>query len=164
MRKCAICQSSEVYEDSPILVMGAYGVPKCLCDTCSKDMECATGGREYAEVEAAIERLGARLKDGKADSQALEVASALLTSAAERCAAIKRGEYDFSLDESEPEGEDELSDIPEELRETEEDKELDRQDAEKQEKFNEFMDYVNIGALVGVGIAAVYILLKTFLF
>ena len=100
MRKCAICQSSEVYEDSPILVMGAYGVPKCLCDACSKDMACATGGRECAEVEAAIERLGARLADGNADSLAMETASKILSEAAERCAAIKRGEYDFSLDES----------------------------------------------------------------
>lgn len=164
MRKCAICQSTEVYEDSPILVMGAYGVPKVLCDACAKDMECATGGREYAEAEAAIERLGARLKDGNADNLALETASALLTSAAERCAAIKRGEYDFSLDESEFESEDELSDIPEELKETEEDKELDRQEAEKAEKVNKFMDWVTIGVLVGAVGFVIYRVLDAFVF
>lgn len=163
MKKCTICGGAEVYEDSPILVMGAYGIPKCLCDTCAKDMECATGGKDYAEIEAAMERLGKRMSDFSADKQTYETVNGLLLEAAERAKKIKDGSYDFSLDEQPP-AEDELLDIPEELLESREDAELDRADEEKQKKFDKFFNWVTIGAFAGALGFVIYKLLERFVF
>lgn len=150
MRKCAICQTEQMYEDSPILVMGPFGVPRYLCDECAEDIELATRSPEYPEAEAAIERVGEKLRRGKCDDLTVEVTSALLTDAAKRVGEIKRGEYDFSLDEVA----DEPQELPEELTESEEDKELDRRDEERQKKFNRIFDRITI-ALIAVAAAAI---------
>ena len=63
MRKCAICNAEITREDAPILTMGAYGTPKCLCDGCDADLTVATEGREYGEILSAIERIGKRVAD-----------------------------------------------------------------------------------------------------
>lgn len=161
MPKCTICQSSELHADSPILVMGAYGVPKYLCDTCSADLDAATGERDFSLIEAAMERVGKRLADGKADKQTVEVVASVLERAGKRARAIKNGSYDFSLDECEA-CDGELSEIPEELLESEEDKELDRRDEEKQRQFDEFFKWVAIGAFIGIAGFIIYQIIVRF--
>ena len=73
----------------------------------------------------------------------------------ERAKLIKEGSYDFALDDQESE-EDVLEEIPEELRETEEDRELDRKEAEALKKFDKVTNWLWLGILVGVIGAIVY--------
>jgi hypothetical protein len=72
---------------------------------------------------------------------------------------IKEGTYDFSADEKMKELEEEASfdEIPEELQETEEDRELDKRDAEKQKKFDEIMNWVS---LIAIGGTVIYVILS----
>ncbi len=153
-----------MYEDSPILVMGAYGIPKCLCDSCASDMELVTGGKDYSEIESAMERIGKKMSSFSADKQTFETVNELLKSAAERAKKIRDGSYDFSLDNEELESSDELIDIPEELRESEEDIALDKKDEEKQKKFDKFFNWVTIGMIIGAVGFFVYKLLERFVF
>ena len=71
-----------------------------------------------------------------------------MTEARARAEKIKSGSYDFSEDTP---CEDEDSEIPEELLETEEDRELDRKDKEAEARLDKFMNW----AWVGFGIAFV---------
>ena len=89
----------------------------------------------------------------------------ILETAGKRAAAIRDGTYDFSLDDtaSEPSA-DELDDIPEELRETEEDAELDRRDEEFERKFNKVFTWVSIGAFAAVGAFIIWRLLDMWVF
>ena len=162
MRKCAICNAEIAREDAPILTMGAYGTPKCLCDECDGELTVATEGREYGEIVSAIERVGKRVADSSvADRVSLTTVKELLAAAAERAEHIKLGKYDFSTDEADSEG---FEEIPEEMLETEEDRELDRQDEERLKKFDKIFNWV-AGILIGASAAFfVYKLLETFVF
>jgi ethanolamine ammonia-lyase small subunit len=94
------------------------------------------------------------------------LSSAAITANAMDCAAaIRDGTYDFSLDDTacEPK-EDELDDIPDELRETEEDAELDRRDEEFERKFNKVFTWVSIGAFAAVGAFIIWRLLDMWVF
>ena len=147
MKTCTVCKRTIDSDDAPILVMGAYGAPKCLCPECAADLDTATLGRDYGEIGAAMERLGARMSDTDPDKLTFDTMNELLTSAAERAKAIAAGEYDFSLDEQAPEeGFDEL---PPELLETEEDRALDEKEAAALAKFDKWFNWVAIGVVAG---------------
>ena len=55
------------------------------------------------------------------------------------------------------EGESSFDEIPEELQETEEDKELDRREAEKQKKFDKIMNWVS---LIAIGGTLIYLIVS----
>lgn len=148
--RCVLCKSQKVGEDSPILVMSALGVPKYLCPECNADMETATLGTDYDSIREAMERIGKRLSASAPDSITLTAVDGILKMSAERAERIREGTYDFSLDSEEGEKED-LSDIPEELLETEEDRALDRKDQEREKKFDKVFNLI----LIGIGIVAV---------
>ena len=161
MRKCAICNKEVTRPDAPILTMGAYGAPRCLCDACDAELATATEGREYADILAAIEGIGKRVADSShMDRESLATVKELLDAAGERAERIRRGEYDFAEDEA---GED-AYEIPEDMLEVEEDRELDRQDEERLKKFDRIFNWV-AGILIGASAAFfVYKLLETFVF
>ena len=71
---------------------------------------------------------------------------------------IKLGEYDFALDEiADQSGNEGFDDIPEELKETEEDRLLDEKEAEALKKFDKVLNWL----WAGVGVfAAVVIIIK----
>ena len=153
-RKCVICGKIITEESPAILAVGAYGDHRCICSDCQALFDTATLGREYDKIAEAIETLCKKMVDTSPDAKTFEVASAILSDAAERAKLIKAGEYDFSLDE---EDSDELDEIPEELRETEEDKEKDRRDEERAKKFDKVFNYITAGVFI---VAAILIIVK----
>ena len=165
MRKCTICHKEITTEDAPILVMGAYGIPKVLCDECSRDLDTVMVGKEYEGISEAMNRLGERMSESSPDAQTLGVVNSILENAAERAKQIRDGSYDFSLDEEEGENDaNAFDEIPEELAETEEDREKDRIDEERNKKFDKYFNWVTIGALIGVALFVIWKILDAYLF
>lgn len=155
MKNCCICKRRIENEDAPLLAMGAVGNPKLLCDDCAKLLDGATVGTDIEVIETCIGEIGKRMSEGNPDGVTFNIVSSLMAKAAARAKSIKLGEYDFSMDEQESTEASELEEIPEEWLETEEDRELDRKDEEKMEKF----DKVYNGLLIGAGIAFAGILI-----
>ena len=156
MDKCSICNSEINCDEPAILTMGAYGNPRYICEECSQDLDIVTLGKDVSDISSAMERIGKKMAASDPDKQTYTTVTGLMAIAHDRAQKIKSGEYDFSLDES-LEEEDGFDEIPEELAESEEDKEKDRIDEEKQKRFDKFYNY----ALIGVGIgAALFIIWK----
>ena len=162
--KCTLCNRDFTSEEPKILAMGAYGTPKYVCDGCSEDLDEATLGREPEKIAAAMDRIGKRLADTSPDKSTFMTVNSVMEAAAERAKLIKEGRYDFALDEETEDVDDGFEESPEELLETEEDRELDRQDEEKLRKFDKVYNVI-----VGVALAAtagiiIWRILDTFLF
>ena len=157
---CALC-FGKCTKDSPVLVMGPYGNPRLLCEECSTDLDTMTADKNTAAVRAAMERLGKKLAVKNPDDLSLQTINEIIASSAERARLIDSGEYDFSLDEAG--SEDELLDIPEDQRESEEDKLLDEKEEAQREKLDKILNWVFIGAIIGVVGFAVYKLIEGFL-
>ena len=164
MSKCTICDIEINGENAPLLAMGAVGNPKLLCEECAALLDTATLGRDYDEIEAAMDRLGQKMGNGNPDRVTYNIVSGLMAKAAGRAKAIKLGKYDFSKDEVEElPDEDELEEIPEELLETEEDRELDKLDEEKMAKFDKVYNIILTIAIIGFVAALVWKLVDAFL-
>jgi hypothetical protein len=162
--KCTVCNKEFKSEEPKILAMGAYGTPKYVCDGCSEDLDEATLGREPEKIAAAMDRIGQRLADTNPDKSTFMTVNSVMKAAAERANLIKEGKYDFSLDEEPDEEEEGFDEIPEELLETEEDKELDRQDEEKLKKFDKVYNVIIAVALAATAGIIIWRILDTFLF
>ena len=147
-KHCAICLSTVADEDAPILTMSGSGVPRFLCERCCQDIDTATLGREPELIAAAMDRIAKNLSVKNIDDPwTVDTATEILNSSAERARKIRDGEYDFSLDEEE--ASEELSELPEELLESEEDRELDRKENEQAEKVDKFLNWVWLGVIIG---------------
>ena len=149
MRKCCICDSAITREDAPVLTIGGFGNPKWLCDSCEQLLDTVTLSREYSEISAGLDELGRRMGESGPDNLTFNTVNGIVEAAAERAKQIECGTYDFSLDEQSAEGG--LEEIPEELAESEEDRELDRRDEEKNKKFDKFYNAMLIGSCIAVG-------------
>ena len=137
-KNCSTCLTRITSEDAPVLIMGAYGTPKLLCDECAALIDTITLGREYDEITAAMQALTEKMSSANIDDRfTVDTVTKILSDSAVRAQKIKEGTYDFALDEQEDEGFDE---IPEELQETEEDRLLDEKEAEDNAKFDKFMN------------------------
>ena len=153
MDNCSICTRKLESEEPTILMISGYGNPRYMCDECSAEIEEACYGRDAARIAEAMDRIGSKMLVSDPDGPTYTTVTTLLERAKERAIKINEGSYDFALDEQfDDEGFDE---IPEELAETEEDKEKDRIDEEKQKKFDKVYNYLLIG--VGVALAAVVV-------
>ena len=155
-RNCCTCLARiEDEENAPILTMGAYGNPKCLCPDCASLVDEITLGRDYASITAAMDALTAKMSKANVDdSITVSTMTTLLSESAERAQKIKEGNYDFSLDDSESEDEG-YDEIPDELKETEEDRLLDEKEAESNKKFDKLLNWMWAGvAVVAIGIIA----------
>ena len=160
-KRCSICLAAVEREDAPVISMG-LGNPRLLCDDCAGDFDVATTSDDTDEIAAAMDRIGAKLAATNPDRGTYRAVNNILSSAAERAKAIKEGTYDFSIDsEKEHEG---MEEIPEELKETEEDRKLDARDEEKQKQFDRFFNYVSIGAIGAVLVFVIWRLLDIFVF
>ena len=84
------------------------------------------------------------ISEGNADDTlTISTMSSIMAKAAERATLIKEGKYDFALDVSEQQIEDEsLIEIPEELLESEEDKQLDEEENERAQKIDKVLNWV----------------------
>lgn len=157
MKPCSICGKSIETENAAVLTISAYGNPRFICDDCAGMLDKAMESRDPVEVESAINFLGEQLKDMKDDNSVAEVLN-IISIAGERHKQIIDGVYDFSLDEKikEIQNKDSFDEIPEELRETEEDRALDEEEAVKQKKFDDAMNWISLAAII-VAIGAVII-------
>ena len=167
MKKCCICNTVIEREDAPILAMGAVGNPKLLCDKCAELLDIATMGREYEKIEAAMDEIGRKMGDSSPDHTTYNIVSGLMAESAGRAKAIKLGNYNFSLEEQlreEKENEEgEFDEIPDELRESEEDIAKDKEDEEKAKKFDKVYNVILACVIVVfVGVLA-WRLIQTFL-
>ncbi len=160
MAKCCMCDVNLEREDAPLLSMGAAGRPRLLCDRCAALLDTATLGSDFDEIKGAVEQIGTIMADHDPDEVTFNIVSELVAGASERAKAIRDGSYDFSLDqEDNNEGYDE---IPEDMRESEEDIELDRQEEEKMKKFDKFYNYVLIGAGIAAAAFVIWKIVDTF--
>ena len=101
-----------------------------------------------------MDRIGKKVATASlGDRESLATVKEILESAIERAELIKSGEYDFSSD---TESEDSYE-IPEELLESEEDRELDRMDEEKNKKFDKIFNWV---AGIAIGAAAAFLIYR----
>ena len=149
MAICAICGKEVAESEAPILYMTGAGVPRLLCDDHASLIDTATESRDPAEIRAAISKLGDDLLGGETDDMnVIELINGIIKAAAEKADLIERGEYDFSLEESEDDGEEEF-DITPDMMETEEDKAK----TEKEEKVNKIVDDI-LTWVMGLAIVA----------
>lgn len=141
-RNCCTCLVRIEDENAPILTMGAYGNPKCLCPECADLIDKITAGTEYDEITSAMEVITKRMSKSNIDDRVtVSTMTDLLAKSAERAQKIKEGTYDFTLDEIESD-EEILDEIPEELKETEEDRLLDEKEAEANKKFDKILNWM----------------------
>jgi hypothetical protein len=147
---CALCGRIPECEEPAVLTMGRYGHPRHLCEECESQMDTANLGRDYDEIINAIDILGKKATSFAFDDDVtMDVMRAFIMRAAKRAADIKAGNYNFDVEDV-PVEEEGFDEIPEELRETEEDAELDRRDAENAKKFDKFLNVLWIGAFTAL--------------
>ncbi len=160
--QCSICLCQTDSETAAILTMGGFASPCYLCPECEADIEAATFSRDFEQAYSAMDRISKKMTDADIEDKAvLKTVKEIMTEAAARAEKIKSGEYDFSEEESETDKGDE--EIPEELRETEEDRELDRKEAEANKKIDKITNWVCL-ALVGAAAAfLIYKIVETYL-
>ncbi len=156
---CCICKKTVDSETAPILTVGGFGNAKYLCDECVAELDSATTAREFDAVKAAMDSIGEKMaKNNIEDELVITTVGEVFISAKRRAKAIKEGSYDFSLDEADgttvERGGDEEFDIPEELREIEEDKELDAQEEKKNAFFDKIFNWISLAIILG-GLGAV---------
>lgn len=162
MSNCTICNRPAREEDAPILAFGIYGNHKVLCDECADDINEATKSTELDRIADAMDRIGRKMSAGDPDGQTISTVTAIMAAAADRANAIKDGTYDFALDNDEDRLE-QIEDIPEELLETEEDREADAADEEKNKKFDKIYNWVAGIIFAALGGYAIYTIIATFL-
>lgn len=153
--KCAICRA-EVSEEAAVLAMGPYGTPRYLCEECASDFDEITMGDTAVVIAEAMDRVGKKMQSLTPDSFTLDTVNAIISEATERARKIESGEYDFSLDENESES----FELPEELRESEEDRLLDEAEAKKAAAFDKYFNWVALGGFIAVVGFAIYMVIK----
>ena len=162
VKNCCTCLTRITSEDAPVLVMGAYGNPKLLCDDCASLIETMTLSRDYNEISTAMENLTHKMSVANIDDRfTIEATTKILADSAVRAQKINEGTYDFSLDDADDE--ESFDEIPEDLQETEEDKLLDEKDAEANAKFDKLMNKLWIVLGVGAGAYIIWKLISTYL-
>lgn len=143
---CSVCLKPIDMDTAPVLTMGAYGTPRCLCDECAAQIDIFTTDTDYEKITAAMDEISARMSRANIDDKmTVNCVTDMLVTAAKRANDIKEGTYDFSLD-----AEEEEYIIPDELRETEEDRALDEKEQREKEKMDKFMNWFWLFALVGM--------------
>ena len=146
---CSICQAPIVEEDAPVLSMGGFGNPRCLCEDCAADIECATRSKDPTAISEAAKRIVTNMQEKQIeDPITVKTVTKILAEASERRKQIKEGTYDFALDEA---NDDEiLEEIPEDMLESEEDRLLDAKDEEREKKIDSVLNWVWIAMIVAM--------------
>ncbi len=151
---CSICLNKLEKEKASVLTMGHYGNPRFLCPECEALIEDALKSHDIKASEAAMKRLGNTVSANGADDDAVvDAVKEIFKTASERNEKIKEGTYDFSLDDAEEDGG--FDEIPEELLETEEDREETEREEETNRKFGKILDIIT--AVIFVAAAAIFV-------
>lgn len=164
---CSICKKTVDSETAAVLAVGGYGNAKYICDDCAALLDTATTARDFDAVKSAMDSIGEKMaKSNVEDDLVIATVGELFIEAKKRAKSIKDGTYDFSLDEAQSDEEqrseneqqpDEEFDIPEELRETEEDKALDAADEKKSAFFDKIFNWISLALIIGALAAIVYL-------
>lgn len=162
MSQCCICNKKIERDDPAVLAMGGAGIPRYLCDDCEKLLDDATLSTDYDTAGAAIGKLSKLMADGDPDPVTYAIVNGILIKSSNRAVAIKEGTYDFALDD-EPIVEEGYDEVPEDLQETEEDKEKDRIDEEKQKKFDKIYNILLIIGCSAFAVLCIWRLIEIFL-
>lgn len=140
MKLCSLCGKKIEKEDPAVLVMTAFARPKHICEDCENEFDTATLSHDPESITAAIAAIGQKLIDTNTDDPLiLDTVNGILEDASERCTLIQSGDYDFTNDEG---GAEEDLDVPEELRESEEDKALDEKDEITRKKVDKILNWI----------------------
>ncbi len=158
---CCVCRKKIESEEPAILTMTALATPKFLCSECEESFDKATLAKTAEEIDEGISKIAESMEGASNDDPlVLKTVTEILENAAERKALISDGIYDFSNDEiAQSEMEDE---VPEELKETEEDRELDKKDAAFQKKFDKIINYVMLLCFIAFLAFVIYRLIVIF--
>lgn len=166
--RCCICGGDVETKTAAILTLGRSAYPRLLCPECERRIDTAGIAGTYEEVAEACRELGdAMTAYNVEDVSVINTVNDIISASMERAKAIREGTYDFSQDEpadnsaeerTEPteDGEEEF-DLPEELRETAEDRELDKKDARSNKIFDTVTGWLAGAILVG---ALVFFLIR----
>ena len=162
MKTCSICKAPIECDDPSILTMGGYGNPRYVCACCDAQIDRMLYSKEPDEVQDAMKTLGDSLaRIGCEDGAVIQTMQDIMDQAVSRAEAIRAGTYDFSADAS-SEDEEEMIEIPEELRETEEDRALDERDEAQEKKLDKLLNYA-WGVFIVLFVAAFgYLLARRF--
>ena len=157
---CSVCHCEFESESADVLAFGAFGAARYLCDGCAKDFDETATGKEISEIDGAIDRISKKMMSARVDDEiVLSTVKEIMIAARERREKIRAGEYDFSEDE-----EMSAEEIPEELRETEEDVETERLEAEKNKRYDKITNIVCVIFLIlALGFFAYRILTSYFI-
>ena len=153
---CAICKREIDMESAPIIAMGGFGHPRCICDECADKLDVMSTSLDTEEIKAAMKHVADMMANNTGDDMvAHNAVKIILMEAGARVEKLESGTY------TEESVEEEILDVPEELEETEEDRELDRQDEIKNQKLDKIFNWISIGILAAAAVGiAIYFILK----
>ena len=161
MKLCSICKKNIESKEPAVLTMSGFGHPRHICEECEADLDNATLSKEPEIISDAIEKIGEKMRfANNDDALVLSTVSSIIEAATVRGEEIKNGTYDFQKDED---GDASAEDIPEELLETEEDRELDKKEQEATKKAEKYINWVTTAIFIAaMGFIAYWIITKIF--
>ena len=138
-KHCVICKRPIEKEDPAILMMGGYGVPKCICEECENTVDLLNESVDAAEIREGCRKLGEALTRGDTgDESVIVTVNEIIAEAGEKAERIENGTYD----PEEAKDEEEEFDITEDLQETVEDRKLDEEEARANKVYNTVSSWV----------------------
>jgi hypothetical protein len=128
--------------------MGGFGVPKCICEECEKNIDLINESLDPDEIREECRKLGEALTRGDTgDETVIDAVNAIIAGASEKAERIQDGTYVPETEESEEEFE-----ITEALQETEEDRKLDEEEARVNKITNTVTTWVSaVIILIAIG-------------
>ena len=138
-RHCVICKRPIEKEEPAILMMGGYGVPKCICEECENTVDLLNESEDAGEIREGCRQLGEALTRGDTgDESVIVTVNEIIAEAGKKAESIENGTYD----PNEEKEEEEEYDITEDLEETEEDRKLDEEEARANKIYNTVSSWV----------------------
>ena len=138
-RHCVICKRPIEKEEPAILMMGGYGVPKCICEECENTVDLLNESEDAGEIREGCRKLGEALTRGDTgDESVIVTVNEIIAEAGKKAESIENGTYDPSKEKEE----EEEFDITEDLEETEEDRKLDEEEARANKIYNTVSSWV----------------------
>lgn len=148
-KRCSVCTRDIESDEPAILVMGAYASPRYLCSECEEDFDLLTTAADAELVGKTVEKIYKKLVDSNCtDEIVLEAVDEIKSSTAQRISG-----------ETCEQSEEELVEIPEELRESEEDIAEAKREEERAKIFDKVMNIVLAVALTGFAIFLIWYLI-----
>ena len=175
MNRCSVCLRTIEGDDAPILTISGYGKPRLLCPRCDKLVGTICDSTDKVEVSEAIKKIGESLTSANVDDKAVfDTLKTMIDEARVRIEegvlpntdesdeqgnVLSSGSENATAEDTAEEAYEEIFDIPEELRESEEDRVKD----EKEAKHNKVMDSVVGWAAAAILVATIVIFIVKFI-